>query len=190
MSTSIIWGTAFCFHFKCKEKSTEATDLINSTLDDKSVSRSTVAKWFARFRDGNLSVEDEPRPGARSFEYRRNHLQLGLGNSPACGLFTRHGAFRLPLVQVDARAISWRAFLKCSRDRKWVVSYFPSKPPSFYRDGIRKLPGEWQFTIDNHGNYFEVVQVKFRIKLKFMSLTRVTFCTPNKRTYICITSNS
>lgn len=42
----------------------EATDLINSTLGDSSVSHSTCKKWFARFRNGNFSLEDNPRPGA------------------------------------------------------------------------------------------------------------------------------
>lgn len=41
----------------------EATDLINSTLGDNSVSHSTVKKWFSQFRNGNFSLEDDPRPG-------------------------------------------------------------------------------------------------------------------------------
>ncbi|CAH2100757.1 unnamed protein product [Euphydryas editha] len=40
----------------------QAMELINSTLGEHSVSHSTVKKWFARFRDGNLSLEDDPRP--------------------------------------------------------------------------------------------------------------------------------
>ncbi|KOC61868.1 hypothetical protein WH47_05401, partial [Habropoda laboriosa] len=30
-----------------------------------------------------------------------------------------------------------------------------TKPPSFYRDGIRKLPEKWQKVINYHGNYFD-----------------------------------
>ena len=38
---------------------------------------------------------------------------------------------------------------------KWLDDYFASKPPSFYREGIHKLPGKWQKVIDNNGDYFE-----------------------------------
>lgn len=45
-------------------------------------------------------------------------------------------------------------FTKVEDVRKWLDEYFASKPPSFYREGIRKLPDKWQKTIDNDGEYF------------------------------------
>lgn len=48
-----------------KKNASQATELINSILGDGSVSCSTVKKWFARFRDGNFSLEDDPRPGIK-----------------------------------------------------------------------------------------------------------------------------
>lgn len=36
---------------------------------------------------------------------------------------------------------------------KFLNSYFASKPESFYKKGIEKLPGRWQRVIDNEGDY-------------------------------------
>lgn len=47
-----------------KKNASQATELINSTLGEHSVSHSTVKKWSARFRDENFCLEDDPRPGA------------------------------------------------------------------------------------------------------------------------------
>ncbi|KOC65625.1 hypothetical protein WH47_01660 [Habropoda laboriosa] len=35
------------------------------------------------------------------------------------------------------------------------IHIIDSKPRSFYRDGIRKLPEKWQKVITNNGNYFD-----------------------------------
>ena len=39
--------------------------------------------------------------------------------------------------------------------KKHLDSFFQSKPASFYREGIQKLPVKWQEVIDAEGNYFE-----------------------------------
>ncbi len=46
-------------------------------------------------------------------------------------------------------------FSKVEDVRKWLDSYFASKPPSFYREGIHHLPDKWQKTIDSNGEYFD-----------------------------------
>lgn len=48
------------FCFQMKKNASQATELINSTLGEHSVSHSTVKKWFARFRDENFCLEDGP----------------------------------------------------------------------------------------------------------------------------------
>lgn len=48
-----------------------------------------------------------------------------------------------------------KSFANCQEVRKHLNSFFESKPASFYRDGIRKLPERWQKVIDEQGNYFE-----------------------------------
>ena len=53
------------FAFQMKKNASQATELIHSTLGDGSVSYSTVKRWFARLRDRNFSLEDDPRPGTK-----------------------------------------------------------------------------------------------------------------------------
>ena len=39
--------------------------------------------------------------------------------------------------------------------RKWVDNWLASKPSSFYREGITKLPERWEKVISNNGQYFD-----------------------------------
>ncbi|EFN79204.1 Histone-lysine N-methyltransferase SETMAR, partial [Harpegnathos saltator] len=38
--------------------------------------------------------------------------------------------------------------------RNFINDFVASKPPSFYCDGIRRLPNKWRKSIDNNGVYF------------------------------------
>lgn len=59
----------------------QAMELINSTLGELSVSHSTVKKWCTRFRAGNLSLEDDPRPGAMK-KFEDEEFQVLLNENP------------------------------------------------------------------------------------------------------------
>lgn len=69
------------FCFQMKKNASQATELINSTLGEHSVSHSTVKKWFARFRDENFCLEDDPRPGAEK-KFEDEELQSLLDEDP------------------------------------------------------------------------------------------------------------
>ena len=67
--------------FSNEKNASQTTELINSTFGDTSVSYETVRKWFARFRDGNFSFEDDPRPGAVK-KFEDEELQALLDENP------------------------------------------------------------------------------------------------------------
>lgn len=39
--------------------------------------------------------------------------------------------------------------------QKWMEDWLAAKPPSFFRDGIRKLPERWKKVVESDGQYFE-----------------------------------
>ena len=39
--------------------------------------------------------------------------------------------------------------------KKYLDSYFVSKPESVYKKGIQSLPERWEKVIPNDGNYFD-----------------------------------
>ena len=46
-------------------------------------------------------------------------------------------------------------FRSYEETKKWVDSWIASKPTSFFRDGIRKLPERWEKVVASDGQYFE-----------------------------------
>ncbi|CAK9803683.1 Mariner Mos1 transposase [Anthophora quadrimaculata] len=38
---------------------------------------------------------------------------------------------------------------------KSINEFIQSKPPSFYRNGIRQLPEKWKKCVESNGDYFE-----------------------------------
>jgi len=45
-------------------------------------------------------------------------------------------------------------FVRFEEIRKYIDDLIASKPVSFYRQGIRKLPERWQKIVDENGEYF------------------------------------
>lgn len=104
------------FCFKLKKNAAEATEMINSAWGDDSVGASTVRKWFARFREKNFCLEDDPRPGAEK-KFEDEELQALLDDNP-CQTQTEL-AEQLGVTQ---HAISHRlhAMGKIHKAGKWV----------------------------------------------------------------------
>lgn len=104
------------FCFEMKKNASQATELINSTLGEHTVSYSTVKKWFANFREKKFSLEDDPRPGpAKRFE--DEELQSLLDENPC--QTQQELAEQLGVTQP---AISDRlhAMGKIQKEGKWV----------------------------------------------------------------------
>lgn len=94
----------------------EATDLINSTLGDNSVSHSTVKKWFGRFRDGNLCLEDDPRPGIKR-KAKDEDLEALLEENTAQ---TQHELANQLGVTQQTISVRLQALGKIQKEGKWV----------------------------------------------------------------------
>lgn len=54
------------FCFKLGKSATDTFEMIQTVYGSEAMSRKNVFKWYARFRDGRESIEDDPRPGASS----------------------------------------------------------------------------------------------------------------------------
>ena len=53
----------FLYEFKLNQSTVEIVQKINQALGNDSVNERTVRRWFAKFRSGDFSLEDEPRSG-------------------------------------------------------------------------------------------------------------------------------
>lgn len=85
-------------------------------MGEHSVSHSIVKKWFARFRDENFCLEDNPHPGAE-IKFEDEELQSLLDEDP-CQTQTELAE----QLGVSQKAISDRlhAMGKINKDGKWV----------------------------------------------------------------------
>ncbi|CAK9820098.1 Mariner Mos1 transposase [Anthophora quadrimaculata] len=54
------------FCFKLGKSATDTFEMIQTVYGSEAMSRKNIFKWYARFRDGRESIEDDPRPGASS----------------------------------------------------------------------------------------------------------------------------
>lgn len=104
------------FCFQMKKNAAQAMELINSTLGEPSVSHSTVKKWFARFRDGNLSLQDDPRPGVPK-KFEDEELQALLDENPC--QTEKELAEHLEVTQ-QAISVRLHAMGKIQKEGKWV----------------------------------------------------------------------
>lgn len=104
------------FCFQMKKNAAQAMELINSTLGEHSVSHSTVKKWFARFRDGNFSLEDDPRPGAVK-KFEDEELQVLLDENPCQ---TQEELAEQLGVTHQAISLRLHAMGKIQKEGKWV----------------------------------------------------------------------
>ena len=53
----------FLYEFKLNQSAAETVRKINQEFGNDSVNKRTVRCWFAKFRSGDFSLEDEPRNG-------------------------------------------------------------------------------------------------------------------------------
>ena len=53
----------FLYEFKLNQSAAEIARKINQAFGNDSVNEHTVRRWFAKFRSGDFSLEDEPRSG-------------------------------------------------------------------------------------------------------------------------------
>jgi hypothetical protein len=58
--------TCLKFWFLLGKTPTVSFEMFQEAFKEQAVSRARVFEWFSRFRNGNLSIEDQPRPGRPS----------------------------------------------------------------------------------------------------------------------------
>jgi len=68
------------YEFNKGNNATESARNIKAVYGDRTISVSQCQRWFQKFRVGNYSLKDEPRPG-RSVELDENVLQTLKQNS-------------------------------------------------------------------------------------------------------------
>ena len=62
----------FLYEFKLNQSATETARKTNKTFGNYSVNERTVRRWFATFRSGDFSLEDEPRSGRSTVSLDEN----------------------------------------------------------------------------------------------------------------------
>jgi transposase len=103
----------------------KAADEINEV--EGITSKSAAGRWFQRFNDGDLSLEDKPRSG-RPTKLDNEDLIAVLGD---------------------------RRFESFDEVEEACQEFFDSKPKEWYFDQIRNLADRWQKVVENDGLYFE-----------------------------------
>ena len=61
------------FCFKLGKTAAETVELMRQVYGDNCLSRAQIFRWYARFKSGVETIEDEPRPG-RPFSVRNEGL--------------------------------------------------------------------------------------------------------------------
>jgi len=54
------------FCFRLRKTATEAHEILQKAFKEEALSRTQVFEWFARFKRGEMSVEDHPHSGCPS----------------------------------------------------------------------------------------------------------------------------
>jgi len=54
------------FYFRLGKTATEAHEMFQKAIKEEALSRTQVIEWFARFKRGEMSVEDHPHSGRPS----------------------------------------------------------------------------------------------------------------------------
>ena len=80
-----------------------------------------------------------------------------LGNSLLCGVFFRLSSFGLFILSPTARRhhLTDSQFKSVEEVEKSLDEFINSKPPPFFRSGIRQLPERWKPCINGEEDYFE-----------------------------------
>ena len=65
-----------CVKFCCKlcKKFTETFQLLNQAYGEACMSRTQCYEWFKRFKEGRISVGEDPRPGRPSTSTNDDHV--------------------------------------------------------------------------------------------------------------------
>ena len=138
----------FMHEWRLGENASEAARKINRAWGDDTVAERTSRKWFAKFKAGEDTLEDQPRSG-RPKEVDRNAV-------------LEHPPYSPDLAPSDYHL--FRSMEHWLRDKKFntdielhnsVIGFFNSKDPDFYARGIDLLPEKWQEVIDVEGEYFD-----------------------------------
>ena len=72
----------FLYEFKLNQSAADTARKINLTFGNDSVNERTFRRWFAIFRSGDFSLEDEPRSG-RPTVIQDEDLRTLVGTDPS-----------------------------------------------------------------------------------------------------------
>ncbi|KOC63608.1 Histone-lysine N-methyltransferase SETMAR [Habropoda laboriosa] len=131
----------FLYEFKRGRKAAETARNINEAFGQDTVNERAVQRWFARFRNGDESLEDEEH-GSRPSEV---HPPYSPDLSPTDYHFFKH---------LD-HFLREKCFKNQDEAKNAFNAFVTSRTPEFYATGINKLVSRWQRCIDSNGSYFD-----------------------------------
>ena len=73
MVTVAAWSKERTFYFKLGKPAAETVELMRHVYGDNCLSLAQIFRWYARFKSGVETIEDEARPG-RPFSVRNEGL--------------------------------------------------------------------------------------------------------------------
>ena len=103
-----------------------------------------------------------------------HHIDLIPPNSPDLAPSDYH------LFRSMTHGLAEQHFRSYEETEKWVDSWIASKPTSFFRDGIRKLPERWEKVVASDGQYFDWLHCNrfFTIKPQISRKNRANLFVP------------
>jgi len=63
------------FCFLLGKSASETTEMVKVAYKDGAMSRTQVYEWFSRFKEGEMTIEDQPRSGRPSTSRTDNNVQ-------------------------------------------------------------------------------------------------------------------
>uniref|UniRef100_A0A914EHZ2 Mos1 transposase HTH domain-containing protein n=1 Tax=Acrobeloides nanus TaxID=290746 RepID=A0A914EHZ2_9BILA len=153
------------YEFELGHSEKEALDNINRAKGHGKVDRTTVWRWFSKFRNNQMKITDKKRAG-RPREVDRVTVVNAVETHPS--MTTRiwepldHAPYSPDMAPSDFylfRSLQhWlreRKFRTIEEMRESLTEFFDSKDRDWYHRGIHRLEEQWQKVIENNGEYFD-----------------------------------
>jgi len=135
---NIRFSIHFAFHLK--KNAAEAIAMICAAYGENAVSHTTCRRWYQKFRQGDFSLEDEPRAG-RPQKIETDELQVLLETNSA--QTEKELAEQLGVTQ-QAISIRLHTMGKIQKESRWVPHELSESNKNQLRDTALILPSKFR----------------------------------------------
>ncbi|UYV72294.1 SETMAR [Cordylochernes scorpioides] len=135
------------FAFHPSQKVAEAAQDICNVYGIGFIEERAAQKWFAKFKNGDLDLEDTLRSG-RPSEFDLEHLKALLkedGRPPDLAPTDYH------LLHSMSNHMRGTTFDDEEDLKTWLNNFFDTRSGDFWRNGINKLVEIWEEVVNNNG---------------------------------------